>query len=238
VTPPRPAPGAGWRGRLGAPDRYGLVLLLILAALVAMGFAGATPAGQVPVLLLLAGTLLFTLHTARVPPRVQRRARLLVGGAVGLALLALASGRPALAEGVATVVVGLLVLATPPAIARRLLQRPVIDAATVLGAACVYLLLGLFFVSVFALTAVAGGGPFFAAVDAPRAVDYLYFSFVTLTTVGYGDLAARGDVGRMLAVTEALLGQLYLVTVVALLVANVRARRLRPRPGHGPEDDP
>ena len=89
--------------------------------------------------------------------------------------------------------------------------------------------MGLAFALVFALTTVLGGGPFFATVDAARAVDYLYFSFVTLTTVGYGDLAARGDVGRMLAVTEALLGQLYLVTVVALLVANVGGRRPRHR---------
>jgi hypothetical protein len=57
-----------------------------------------------------------------------------------------------------------------------------------------------------------------------------------LTTVGYGDLAARGDVGRMLAVTEALLGQLYLVTVVALLVSNVGIRPRR-RPGPEPEDE-
>jgi Ion channel len=235
VTPPGRAAG-GWRGRLEAPDRYGLVLLLILATLVVIGLAGDTAAGAVPALLLLARTLLFTLHTARAPPRVQRRARLLVGGAVGLALLALASGRPTLAAGVATAVVGLLVLATPPAIAWRLLQHPVIDAATVLGAACVYLLLGLFFASVFALTAVVGG-PFFVTVAAPGAVDYLYFSYVTLTTVGYGDLTARGDAGRMLAVCEALLGQLYLVTVLALLVGHVGRPRPRRAGPEGPEPE-
>jgi hypothetical protein len=54
----------------------------------------------------------------------------------------------------------------------------------------------------------------------------VYFSYVTMSTVGYGDLTARGDLGRMLAVTEALLGQLYLVTIVALLVGNLgRVRR-------------
>ena len=87
---------------------------------------------------------------------------------------------------------------------RRLLQRPAIDAATVLGAACGSLLLRLFFVSVFPLSAVVGGGPFFATVAAPRAVNYLSVNYlsvniVTLTTAGYGDLAARGDGGRMLA---------------------------------------
>ena len=214
------------------------MLLLILAAVVLMALASAPGWGQLPLLLELAGTLLFTLHTSRAPPRVQHLARLIVGGAVGLGLLAIASGREALAVAVPTAVAALLVVATPPAIARRLLQHPVVSGPTVLGALCIYLLVGLAFALVFALTSALGGGPFFATEDAARAVDYLYFSFVTLTTVGYGDLAARGDVGRMLAVTEALLGQLYLVTVVALLVANVGARRLRPRPGHEPEDEP
>jgi hypothetical protein len=53
----------------------------------------------------------------------------------------------------------------------------------------------------------------------------LYFSFTTLTTVGYGDLTARSDLGHTIAVTEALVGQIYLVTVVALLVSDVGRRR-------------
>ncbi len=59
-------------------------------------------------------------------------------------------------------------------------------------------------------------------------MDRLYFSFTTMTTVGFGDLTAAGDAGRMLAITEALLGQLYLVSVVALIVANL-GRTRRPR---------
>jgi hypothetical protein len=212
------------------------VLLLILAGIALMALASSPGWGQVPLLLVLAAALLFTLHTSRVPPRVQHLAWLLVGGAVGLGLLALASGREDLAVAVPTAVAAGLVVATPPAIARRLLQHPVVGAPTVLGALCIYLLVGLAFALGFALTAALGGDPFFATEETPRAVDYLYFSFVTLTTVGYGDLAARGDVGRMLAVTEALLGQLYLVTVVALLVSNVGGRRPRHRPGHDPQD--
>jgi len=233
VTPP--GPGRDWRGWLGAPDRYGLVLVLILVSALLVALAGPGW-GLLPAVLALAGTLLFTLHTSRAPPRVQRLARWLVGAAVGLGLLASASGREALAAGVLTAVAVLLVVATPPAIVRRLQQHPVVDAATVLGALCIYLLLGLAFALGFGLTAVLDGGPFFATVAAARPVDYLYFSFVTLTTVGYGDLTARGDLGRMLAVTEALAGQLYLVAVVALLVGNV-GRPRPPRPGRAPEDE-
>ena len=66
--------------------------------------------------------------------------------------------------------------------------------------------------------------PAFATV-----ADYLYFSFVTQTTVGYGDLTAAGGFGRALAVLEALIGQLYLVTVIALLVSNLGSARRRAR---------
>ena len=46
----------------------------------------------------------------------------------------------------------------------------------------------------------------------PTSADYLYFSFITRLTVGYGDLTAASDPGRACAVLDALVGQLYLVT--------------------------
>ena len=66
-----------------------------------------------------------------------------------------------------------------------------------------------------------GSSPFFAEQAHTNISDYLYFSFVTLTTVGYGDLTAAGGLGRAVAVIEALTGQLYLVTVVALVVSRM-----------------
>jgi voltage-gated potassium channel Kch len=55
--------------------------------------------------------------------------------------------------------------------------------------------------------------------------DFLYFSYTTLTTVGYGDLVAATNLGRSLAITEALVGQIYLVTVVAVIISNLEAVR-------------
>jgi hypothetical protein len=58
----------------------------------------------------------------------------------------------------------------------------------------------------------------------------VYFSYVTLATLGYGDYTAEGSVGRGFAISEALLGQLYLVTVVALLVGRFGQRKERMQP--------
>ena len=64
----------------------------------------------------------------------------------------------------------------------------------------------------------SGAGPGFS--------DFLYFSFVTLTTLGYGDVTPVHDVAQMLAVAEAVTGQLYLTIFVARLVGlYVGARR-------------
>ena len=84
----------------------------------------------------------------------------------------------------------LLVVLTAPAIGRRVLRRPVVDALVVSGALCIYLLLGLSFAFLFALLDVAEAGTFFTVAGEQEAVDFLYFSLITLTTTGYGDLAA------------------------------------------------
>jgi voltage-gated potassium channel Kch len=72
------------------------------------------------------------------------------------------------------------------------------------------------------------GTNFFTTHHAGRD-DFLYFSFSTLTTTGYGDVVAATNLGRSLAITEALIGQLYLVTVVALIISNMRPVRTRSR---------
>jgi hypothetical protein len=92
------------------------------------------------------------------------------------------------------------------------------------GAVAIYLLLGLIFADVYMCLAQLSGVAFFAQTASPSSVAYLYFSYTTLTTVGFGDLTAGTDPGRMLAVVEALMGQLYLVTIVAFIVATRRPR--------------
>jgi hypothetical protein len=72
-----------------------------------------------------------------------------------------------------------------------------------------------------------GNVPFFTGAVAATMSHCLYFSFTTISTVGYGDLTASTNLGHTLAVSEALLGQVYLVTVVSLIVGNLGRRRAR-----------
>lgn len=85
----------------------------------------------------------------------------------------------------------------------------------------------MFFTHVFVLTPVVTGEPSFVTPDNRGPADYQYFRFVTLATLGYGDLVARTNLGHLLSVTEALVGQTYLVTVVALLVSQLPPRTPR-----------
>ena len=119
----------------------------------------------------------------------------------------------------------LLTLLATGAVGRRLRLHAEINLLTILAAVCVYVLLGLSFAFAFECVGEFGSRPFFSAPEAGTRSDYTYFSFVTLATVGYGDLTAAGGIGRALAVTEGLLGQIYLVTTVATLVGNLGRTR-------------
>jgi len=121
-----------------------------------------------------------------------------------------------------------LVVAAPIIAIRRLMQHEKVTANTLVGALSVYLLIALaatyFFM--FIDTFLSGSGRFFGQEE-PTTV-FTYFSLITITTVGYGDFDPAGSVGRAAAAWEAVIGQIYLVVVVARLVALYSGgRRLR-----------
>jgi hypothetical protein len=123
---------------------------------------------------------------------------------------------------------GLGTIAIAVVIARGAIAQGVVNSRSVAGAICIYVQLGIVFMFIYGLLATLKGAPFFAdGTDGTRPVR-LYFSYVTLATVGYGDYTAAGNLGRALAVLEALMGQLYLVTVVAVVVTRLgRPERFR-----------
>jgi len=122
--------------------------------------------------------------------------------------------------------VGAVFVATIMAvIALGVVDQGEVNDKSVVGAICIYLLLGMLFSFAYGSAAKLGSGFFFAqGTDGTPAIR-LYFSYITMATVGYGDYSAAGDFGRTLAVLEGLMGQLYLVTVVALLVSRLGFRR-------------
>lgn len=123
-------------------------------------------------------------------------------------------------------VAGLLTVTIAYVIALGAIAQNEVNSRSVAGAICVYMLFGLLFMFLFSVLAALGHGPFFAqGTDGTRALR-LYFSYVTLATLGYGDYTPAGNLGHALAVLEALIGQLYLVTVVAVVVTRLgRPRR-------------
>jgi len=197
---------------------YGAVLITLVATFC---FTAAAPheawTGPVRVVLT-GGTLLLALSTT---PQVSRRLVWIVCGLVIVALLsslvALTAGTDS-STGASAILAALLVGMTPPVIVRGLIDQPSVTAQSVFGATCIYVLIGLFFAVVYGAIGALGSGTFFAGGVEGTSNEFLYFSFVTMTTTGYGDFTAASDLGRTLAVTEALVGQLYVVTVLALIV--------------------
>ena len=209
-------------------ERYGLLLGAIIVTFAVQGIATPSAAEQIVVCALLGITLLLALRATDTRPRIMRPASVFV------VLVLIASVAQALngeIDGAATRAANaLLVALAPPAIVlgllRELRARETVTLQAVLGVLCVYLLIGMFFGFVYGTLGRVGAGPFFAGEQPSSVASCLYFSFTTLSTVGYGDLTARTNLGHTLSVSEALLGQIYLVTVVSLLVANLgRTRR-------------
>ena len=212
------------REALARPDSFGVVLLLILLTIIV--FASALgPVGQLVSVALSGGTLLFVLHTAEAHRRTFRASAIVVVVAVFSAAATLLLGE-AVAASTAGIVGLLLAVLAPLVILRRIVLSPTITFHLVLGALSIYLLLGLAYAYLFPLIATLMGQPFFVQTENPGTADYLYFSYTTLATIGYGDFTAATSLGRMVAVSEGLVGQLYLVSAVALLVGNI-GRTLR-----------
>jgi Ion channel len=204
--------------------RFGLVLGLIL---VAIAFSMAAPDGDGA--RFVAVTLQAAVLVAAVVASRAHRGVILLSiaaaafGIAGSALALLGSGE--FGDGSAEIVALFYITLTPPAIATGLVKQfreaGAVTLQTMFGVLCLYLLIGLMFASAFAAIDELTDASFFAQASGQRD-DFLYFSYSTLSTTGFGDLTAGTQLGRSLAVTEALLGQLYLVTVVAVIVSNLR----------------
>ena len=105
------------------------------------------------------------------------------------------------------------------AVLRRVVTTAEVGSRTILGAISVYTVLGILFTFLYGTIERIQGGAFFEGVPHPAGSDFLFFSYTTLTTTGYGNLVPGGQPGRMLAGLEMMIGQIFLVTLVAGLVS-------------------
>jgi hypothetical protein len=210
-------------------QRYGLLLIAIVSAFLVQGIATPGPWEQVFVTALLAATLLLSLWAANSRPILMRPA---IGVAVLLVLFSISEAIAGNVDGAGTRLANLLlVVLAPPAVVlgvvRSVRSNSGVTIEAVVGVICLYILAGMAFAFVYGAVANFSGVFFANGVVATNA-RCLYFSFTTLTTVGYGDLTASTNLGHTLSVMEALVGQIYLVTIVSVLVSNLRPRRAGP----------
>ena len=210
-----------------APDyRYGAVLVCAAVALVFLVIAPATDWARAVALALESLALLIAVATARARPPVRRAraltiavcAVLLVAGvAAGVLSAAVSTGLSAAAgTGASVALVGGLI---------RLVRDQGVTLEAVAGALAIYLQLGLIFAWAIGFVSHVDDAPYFQQGGDGTQADRVYFSFTVLTTTGFGDFTAAQPVGRGLAVVEMLSGQLYLVTVIGVLVGGLVGRR-------------
>ena len=221
--------GANPTGRR-ARERYGVLLGAIIIAFAVQGIADPAPWEQIFMTTLLGVTLLLAFWAGDAKPIVTRPAIVIVVLVIVASVVEAANGD--VDAGATRVANALLVGLAPPMIVigvlRSLRARQAVTLEAVFGVLCVYILVGMFFGYLYGAIDHLGGHPFFTGDQSTTVARCLYFSFASLTTVGYGDLTARTNLGHTLSVSEALLGQIYLVTVVSLIVANLgRSRSVR-----------
>jgi len=209
--------------RLQAPrrDRYVLVFFLLISTFVLVPTL-TIRLGPVLITFLEVVTVLLVLTTSGVG---RPWLRLAAAATVGIFLVAALGTATRSSTAVFAILWLLLIVPAILAIGARLLKHEAITVQTIFGALDVYLLLGLLATFLYAMIDDLSPQPLFATGPVSDPFDYLYFSFITLTTTGYGDLTAALDVGRAVAVLEALLGQIFLVTLVARLVSLWGPRR-------------
>ena len=220
----------------GAPDasedtagyRYGIVLACGATALVFIIVAPSADWSRAVALALEGFALLVVVATSRARAEVRRARAAVLGTVSALLIVGIAAGVVP-EEGVTALgaVVGIAVPFTLIGGLIGLIRQHGVTLQAVAGALAIYLQLGLIFAWTVGFVAHVDSAPYFAQGGDGSPSDRVYYSFTVLTTTGFGDLTPATQVGRALAVVEMLGGQLYLVTVIGVLVGGLVGRRRR-----------
>jgi len=207
-----------------------MLLVALVATFFFAGIAEPGDAQRVIGTVLVAITLMLALYAAELPPKLLWAGGVLVLVLVVGVVVASVAVEDRTVAATASLASALMVALAPPAVVRGVWRNiratGAVTLTVVAGVLCFYLLVGLFFAFVYTTIQNIDSSPFFAGgamATSPRSV---YFSFVTLATLGYGDYTAHSNFGHTLSITETLIGQIYLVTVVATIIGRLVPRRV------------
>lgn len=219
-------PGERWsRFARRIANAFGLVLLLVLLTYILASVTPYSGWAAVATVAFAAASASVALTSARARPGVVRWGARLAAVAVLLAVLNAAVGASGLLA-VSSLLQMLLFTAAAGAVLRAVVTETRVGFRTILGAISVYLIFGLLFTFLYVGIDRLQSGPFFAGVSHVERGDYVFFSFTTLTTTGYGNLVPAAQPGKMFSGLEMLLGQIFLVTLIAGLVSLWRPGQL------------
>ncbi len=219
-----PAPGAHLGG-------YGAIVgLVAVSYAIAAGWEGTVGRAVVVLTQLATLWLIFSVTQAS---RLRRVVVVVVAAALVLALgvvvggVGLGMSVSEVGPGALAGLLAVLYAISPLILIHDVLRRRVVDPQTVLGAIAAYLLIGMAFAFTYVSVQACQEPPFFGDQGVATVASSLFFSFTTLTTTGYGNLVPAANPGQSLAMAEVVLGQLFLVTAVAKVVADYPGRPRR-----------
>jgi hypothetical protein len=199
-------------------DAFGLVLVLVLVTYVLASLLSNHGWSAVILTLATSVTSVVALASSHVRARAVRASIWLSALTVILVATAAAADEKTFLNIASLIQICLLAVAMA-AVLWRVVSSAEVGSRTILGAISVYTVLGILFTFAYGTIERIQGGPFFEGVSHPTGSDFIFFSYTTLTTTGYGNLVPGGQPGRMIAGLEMMLGQIFLVTLVAGLVS-------------------
>lgn len=211
-------------------DHFGVLLVLLLVSLVVTAFDGSVARAVVAVVHSM--LLVIAFRTGGVA-----RSRTRLGVVMAIAVLAVvmatffdpfeAQGSPGwLAQAAVLSVVVVVVVG-------RIIRHERVSMQTIFGALSLYVLIGLVFGMLYGAIDAATVDPILTVGVDGGSDDPIYYSFVTLTTVGFGDVTSTLDAVRRITIVEAIVGQVFLATMVARLVSMYGTTRVSDPDGPG-----
>ena len=216
--------------------RYGLLLIVLIASYLLSAFFSSKWINDAQLAL-----FTFAGFLAIRSVRMRRRAvRLIVPAGFLISVLMIVVGihqGGSTGRGIALAWTGALLLFIVVVIVRQVLSQSEVTVQSIYGAISTYLIIGLMFAAFYGATYYLHNRHFFADHEPASTSNFQYFSFTTLTTLGYGDFTAAESGGRAVAMLEAMTGQIFLSVLVAKLVSSFRpAARNSAGPATGDRD--